>query len=167
MSSLRELAGALGIPYTTIAVHRRNGLPAEPDGKFHVERSRQWIADYKAKGAGGADGKGNEWDEELKKAKAQKAMLDLAQSLSKVVEKSKVIEAQVLHDLEIKQALMTFPRDVAPRLLGCGIREIEAILTERIFGILRKLSRDEYKAWVDRAEQILKDAGLFEVSGNA
>jgi hypothetical protein len=68
--------------------------------------------------------------------------LKIAQIEGRMVDRDQVVRDQVQRELEVKRHFMSIPKIAAQRLIGKGVIEIEAILTELIIDGCRKMANE-------------------------
>jgi phage terminase Nu1 subunit (DNA packaging protein) len=98
-----------------------------------------YLSDLRAKAG---DGSLSLTDERtrLTRLQADKTQLSVEEATGLLVKKSEVVTEVLARELAIKSAFQQIPRSVAPTLVGKGMREIEAILTERLYAAMRTLA---------------------------
>lgn len=124
-----------------------NGYSSGPDGLYDVDeaiRIRDRLAENKiakTKDTGGGGGSLRDHEIRYKKARADREELKAGNEKGALVDRSIVIREQISRELAFKKAFMGLPRFLATRLLGCGSKEIEAVVVKYVSEAFRKLSR--------------------------
>lgn len=139
-SSLRELAGQLGISYERARRLRKNGLQVKPDGTYDLSEARMFDAARRARTPGLETEGMVAWNNRLRKAKALQAERDLVRSLERVVDVDEVRRQWHARMVQIKNRLTDIGRELAPHLAHRGPQEVLAIMDQHILQILRDLA---------------------------
>jgi len=139
-----SLARALGVSRATVSKYVDDGLEAERDGSFDVEKGRAWkkIAGTKMKAGTTRTETAQASDEEYRKYKAALMKQEFELSSGKLVACADVTREWSLRMLSLRDGFLYLGREIAPQLVGRGVREIQATIDKRVMQILGQLSAE-------------------------
>jgi biotin operon repressor len=141
-SSLPDLARKLRISRNSARNLRKDGLFRHPQGYFVpqaeelLRRRTLRVAHLRHAGDDAMQAKARKLI-----ADASMAELELKRRQGELLPRGEVLREWARVVGVVRQAFLSLPRDLAPRLAHSGPVEIQALLTARIFEILRGLAR--------------------------
>lgn len=150
VKTLTDLAKVMGVSRSTVHEWRADGLEPEPDGRYSVDKGRQFHAARQMRAGlrGGTNGAQltNAIDSKERKLKADADMAEhnLAIAQGKVVPREVVSKEWRRGVVTVKSRLLGLGRELAPVLTGRGPHEIKTIIDKRVFEILRLLAHQEF-----------------------
>lgn len=118
-------------------------LPRSERGKYpFLAVVKAYIKYLRARADGGSISLTDERTR-LARIKVEVEQVGLDRLKGNLLDRAETVQEQVLREIEFKTALLPIGRDLAPKLIGKGIREIDAIITEKVHNVLRRLARKE------------------------
>lgn len=140
-----QLAALYGVgPSAVSNWHKRGGCPRNSDGSYDLTAVIAWREDRiraEVDDAMASSGKDSPNLERLRAARADMAELEFKTRLGKVIDLEQVKQREVTISTIFKQSLLNAPRELAPRLVGREIVEIETMIREKHESILRALAK--------------------------
>jgi hypothetical protein len=141
---LRELAGRLGINYERARRLRKDGLQTKPDGTFDVNEAKAFLKARAARTSGvNASPEARAWSERRLKAITLRLEKELADAEARFISRKQVAKEWAQNVREIKTVFASLGSDLAPRLVGKGPQEIQAIVDADIRARLRALAQSK------------------------
>ncbi len=138
-----EVAKVFHVSVRTVHNWVRDGMPVTAEGNYNIIAVREWRAARKEVKEGKGKGKKENWEDKLRKYRAQRAKLELRQLEGKLISLSEVEAGRIARIIAVKRALLALPKAIAPVIAGMGPREVQAYLTERIRDVILKFTGRE------------------------
>ena len=113
------------------------------DGFFDAQEAGRLILEQEAAAPGGAVKVGSEWDDRLKRARALREELELAQLKNELIPREDHIREVVDRELDLKDRFLGLPYQVAPLLEDRKAREIAEILHGKIVDIFKAVAKPQ------------------------
>lgn len=156
VKTLSELAKRLGVSRDTAQRWRVDGLEPDADGYYSIEEAkgfhhhRQLRAGIRGKVPGKPGNAETPLDVAIDakqrklKADADRAEFELAKAKGEYIARNLVQREWKTRCVQVRGRMIGLGREIAPRLVGRGAREIQAMIDQRVFEILRLLAHKEY-----------------------
>jgi hypothetical protein len=124
----------------------------DTDGKLDADKIDAIHAEQQIKGKEGTSRSetAQHWDERYRRARAQRAERALAIEEAELVRKADVVGEWRARVIGLRTLLVGLGREVAPRLVGKNVREVQALIDVRCFEILRTFAHQKYLPEVEK-----------------
>ena len=143
LGEVNRAAKAADVDRKTIQRYLKEGLPIGPAGKIK-DRDVQAFKNRKAatlKGGVVITKERDQWSTRKERAQALKLEKELAEQIGELVNRDEMIREVVNRELEFKDRLLGRWPELARKLVGKGLREIEALGRASDCEVLRCLAR--------------------------
>lgn len=142
VSTLSELARALGVSRRTIDRLIADGLRPDADGRYDLETAWRFRLARAGRGQhyAAASPSATAWQARRLRALAMRAERELQEKLRSLVSIDEARREWRRNVNRITRMCRGLGRELAPRLVGKGPHEIQATIDERVMQLLRELA---------------------------
>jgi phage terminase Nu1 subunit (DNA packaging protein) len=152
-----DVSRAFGVAARSVKRWSQSGMPKRDDGRYDIVDIAVWK--YKRERVPGQGepaaaqvGEAAQADIEYRKLRTLKEKAEYERLIGTVVERSEVARVIGAKVTSVKNALLSIPRKLTPRLLGADARAISAVLDEEIRAALRAFAGGDALIGVDASE---------------
>lgn len=135
-----DLAKHFNVSTRTVQFWIQDGMPVTTDGFYPVEHIKAW-KEQKDQARRPRDAEKNELEKRKLKAQAELAEMELKRQREELIPKADVEVQWVQRIQEVKKALMSLPRRLAPQVAGLDVKEAQRVIETRVIEILEGFAR--------------------------
>ncbi len=138
--SQEQVAKVFKVTSRTVANWVKEGMPVTKDGQYDLLEIQSWR--FHRRFSKDADGKEVDWDAKYREFKARIEEGKFLTMIGQLISMQEVEDGLIQISTEIKRALLSLPRSLAPRLGGLEPREIEKVIRERVEEVINLFAKD-------------------------
>lgn len=136
-----KVARHFGVSVRTVQYWCRDGAPKTQEGWFNLQDIKKWRDEKEQQNRGPRDTEKVEWEKRKLKAQAELAEMELKRQREELIPKADVEVQWVQRIQEVKKALMSLPRRLAPQVAGLDVKEAQRVIETRVIEILEGFAR--------------------------
>lgn len=136
LKTAKDIARELKVTVRTAQYWIKDGMPRMKDGTFDLESIKNW-RESKSQTLGTHTTFKDKWEIELRQYKALKAKQEYLKEKGELLDRKTVMAEQAYQIEEVKKKFLGLGMQVAPVLVGLGVREIHARIDEAVKAIIK------------------------------
>lgn len=136
VNTQEAVAKIFGVTVRTIQYWIREGMPVTNEDTYDLIDIRAWRFTRMKKNKKNQGNEKKDWEQIYREMKARLAELELKKALKEYVPIEDIQRELFIYCTIIKQRMLSLPTQIAPQLIGLDVKQIYALLSERIREII-------------------------------